>query len=438
MQGMAAARRGAEPPWAGQGRRNRRIGTYDVLARIGEGAFGTVWEAAPARDRRDRTPPPARLALKQQHFETLDEANRYLREALTMARLQAHPNIVPCEDTFLHRQGAEFSVCIVMPLYPEGDISPLCRDRGAGALAAARVASHIGSALAHVHGNSMTHRDVKPQNILSTDRRTRFLLSDFGLCCPSAAERRGRAGTLFFMSPEAVRGGRGAGPPADMWALGAVLMLICGGATVAALPPPHRHCEENPAGFAAAVSGLAAALSPLSPDLAAAAADCLRVAPAERPESRRLAAAAADVSGARRMRRSASAPAASPRLPGGWCIVDSDIPAASMAPERPPAWLCKRHGTLIRVASARVSGEWGYLGISRVVYARLWWHAHGKHSRTVTQGSEAACQAAWERLEQRPGGLSRLTARDLDAVQNEFPSLAHNLGRAFWRRLTGP
>ena len=73
----------------------------------------------------------------------------------------------------------------------------------------------------HIHDKGVAHRDIKPQNVLLTADGT-VKLADFGLArkVDAATTSRGAAGTLGFMSPEAIDGARSVA--ADVWAVGVV------------------------------------------------------------------------------------------------------------------------------------------------------------------------------------------------------------------------
>jgi serine/threonine protein kinase len=86
------------------------------------------------------------------------------------------------------------------------------------------LAQSIFSALAFLHGRGVIHRDIKPGNVLfdtMPDGATCFYLADFGLAV-SLANRFGRAGSPFYLSPEILEESE-AGPASDMWSFGITL-----------------------------------------------------------------------------------------------------------------------------------------------------------------------------------------------------------------------
>jgi serine/threonine protein kinase len=109
------------------------------------------------------------------------------------------------------------------------DGQPLSDHLGGGPLGAdrtAQIGASVADALAYVHGQGLLHRDVKPANILlSADGRVR--LADFGIARLVDSARVTAAGDVLgtpaYFAPEQVAG-EPVGPPADVYALGLVLL----------------------------------------------------------------------------------------------------------------------------------------------------------------------------------------------------------------------
>ena len=88
------------------------------------------------------------------------------------------------------------------------------------------VAEQVAEALAHAHSTGVVHRDVKPSNILF-DEHGHVRLADFGIArlagTPSLTGTGQLIGSLPYLAPEQVEGGP-VGPPADIYALGLVVI----------------------------------------------------------------------------------------------------------------------------------------------------------------------------------------------------------------------
>jgi serine/threonine protein kinase len=143
-----------------------KLGPYEVLAPLGAGGMGEVYKA---RDTRlDRS--VAVKVLPEEIAKREDLLARFEREARAVASLN-HPNICSLFDI-----GAGY---MVMELI---DGETLADRIGKGALPldqALKYAAQIADALDRAHRAGVTHRDVKPQNIMVTRDGVKVL--DFGL-----------------------------------------------------------------------------------------------------------------------------------------------------------------------------------------------------------------------------------------------------------------
>jgi serine/threonine protein kinase/tetratricopeptide (TPR) repeat protein len=201
-----------------------RVGQYEIERCLGEGAMGVVYAA---RDPRlDRT-----VAIKMIRAAGADAVarERLWREARAAACVN-HPNICQVYDIGEH-QG---DLYIAMELL-EG-VSLVSRlERGALPLGeAVAVALGMLCALEALHARGIVHRDLKPSNVFLTAHGVKLL--DFGLA-RSLAEARAEdrltlpgtaVGTPRYMAPE-IWSGEAAGPPSDVFAVGAVLFEMLTG-----------------------------------------------------------------------------------------------------------------------------------------------------------------------------------------------------------------
>ena len=82
-----------------------------------------------------------------------------------------------------------------------------------------------------MHQRNVTHRDIKLENILLDETRTRVKLIDFGFstCIPHEKKVKIFCGTPSYMAPELVRKSEYDGRQVDMWALGVLLYALLSG-----------------------------------------------------------------------------------------------------------------------------------------------------------------------------------------------------------------
>ena len=193
----------------------RRFGEYRLLRRLGKGGMGLVYLG-------ERDSDGLKVAVKilsEEISRMPGIQKRFEREGTASARLE-HPSIA----VTLHMGQEGASAYIIAEYVDGGSIEDLLlREKR---LAPERMAAVIGdvlSGLHHAHERGITHRDIKPGNILMTsDGRPKLI--DFGLAMDAEAQSiitvTGTVmGTPSFMSPEQAKGERG-GPLSDQYSCG--------------------------------------------------------------------------------------------------------------------------------------------------------------------------------------------------------------------------
>src|SRR5688572_18521017 len=199
-----------------------RIGKYEIVSRIGQGAMGEVYKAHdPVLNRF--------VAIKTMTAVlTADDelVERFRREAQSAARLN-HVNIVTVYD-FGQEQGRFY---MAMELLEGVDLKEVIGTRALNDLwDKLDVMEQIADGLAFAHAQGVVHRDLKPANIRVLPSG-RVKVMDFGLARMNTSEmtRAGMVmGTPNYMSPEQVRGER-ADARSDVFSLGAVFYELLAG-----------------------------------------------------------------------------------------------------------------------------------------------------------------------------------------------------------------
>jgi len=217
---------------------------YEVVRELGSGGMGTVFEAIDHRLER-------RVALKYLRHtgQDADEHQRLLREARAAARL-SHPNVVAVHDLDQDENGDFIS----MEFLSGGSVLDRLRQVGCFSwIDALKIARDVCRGLQAAHDAGILHRDLKPANLLLSDSGT-VKIADFGLVRfsgdsqTSTSSRRGAAGTVSYMSPEACRS-ESLDERSDLYSLGATCFhLLTGrppfeGAT--ALQVMFSHCSKS-------------------------------------------------------------------------------------------------------------------------------------------------------------------------------------------------
>lgn len=198
----------------------RAIGRYQVLGELGAGGMGTVYKCRdPALRRTVAVKVVGTAAIRRAQRELL--LQRFAREAQAAGML-SHPNIVTVFD--YHAEATHQFVYLAMEYVDGPSLAAVIAEGRLPWQRAARLAFQIADALAYAHRSGITHRDVKPENILVADNDTAKLL-DFGIARLADSELT-RPGTVVgsprYLAPETFRGGR-VDHRVDQFALGTVL-----------------------------------------------------------------------------------------------------------------------------------------------------------------------------------------------------------------------
>jgi len=195
-----------------------KIGRYEILDEVGQGAMGTVYRA---RDPLiERTVAIKTVPITKLRQEGADTESRFLREAQSAGRL-SHPNIVTIYDV-----GEADGLAYIAMEYLHGATLRDLMNKGPMPLdLALDTATQMAEALAFAHEHGVIHRDIKPANVVVTGQRGRIKLTDFGIAHLANSDHT-HAGQMLgsprYMSPEQAMG-REVDGHSDIFSLGAVL-----------------------------------------------------------------------------------------------------------------------------------------------------------------------------------------------------------------------
>ena len=223
---------------------------YRVIAQLGQGGMGAVFEVERARDGR-------RFALKAIARAAADDATlRLAREAEIVSHID-HPNVVGVIDVDVTNTGL---VYVVLELVDGPSLDQLT-DKWGDLAWAEEVLPQIARGLEAIHRRGIVHRDLKPSNILIESATGRVKIADFGISSLGFGSRDTAAmlpaaevalssterftqtpgsndsdkavrsditktgmvmGTPLYMAPELLNGARDAQPSADVFSFGII------------------------------------------------------------------------------------------------------------------------------------------------------------------------------------------------------------------------
>ncbi|KAJ5801891.1 uncharacterized protein N7503_004341 [Penicillium pulvis] len=230
---------------------------YNVTGQIGKGAFATVYKLAT----KQHGAIYAAKELDKRRFMKNGILDQKVDNEMKIMRDLKHPNIVQ----YIEHHEYDRWIYIVMEYVPGGELSTYLHSPGKIPEDMVRtITRQLLRALHYLHKRRITHRDIKPDNILIASLDPlRVKLSDFGLSKVTQEETflKTFCGTLLYCAPEVypdyemyargeARKRRRVGDPppktspysqaVDMWSLGAVLYHVLSG-----IPPYSGRAEDR-------------------------------------------------------------------------------------------------------------------------------------------------------------------------------------------------
>ncbi|KAK8243882.1 hypothetical protein HDK90DRAFT_136662 [Phyllosticta capitalensis] len=272
---------------------------YNVVDQLGKGAFATVYKLATVMNGE----PFAAKELEKKRFIKNGQMDKKLDNEMRIMKDLDHPNVV----RFIDCVDRDKYLYIIMEFVPCGNLSEwLNRHELLPEPAAQRVACQIFSSLAYLHSRKITHRDIKPDNILiASEDPFNVKLSDFGLSKVVSDNQtflKTFCGTLLYCAPEVFphydgnsKGQKRRKPgeskktfhsysqSVDIWSFGAVLWFaLCGS------PPFEGVLDNTGKGMFNKIMGTALDTTPLqergvSPEAIDLLTSMLNTDPAQRP-----------------------------------------------------------------------------------------------------------------------------------------------------------
>ena len=238
---------------------------YELIAKIGQGAMGTVYKAKQLS--MDRV--VAIKVLSSRYSKDRTFVERFLREARAVAKLN-HENIISGYDVG-EANGHHY---FVMEFVDGAPVTNLMKQSGRlEEQRCLKIAVQVARALSHAHKHGFVHRDIKPENIMLTSAGG-AKLCDLGLAKQTKGDGSDvtmdgtSVGTPNYISPEQARGEDKIDIRSDIYSLGASLyhMAVGGPPFSGANPmvvmtkhvtdfpePPKKRCASLSDGFSALV-----------------------------------------------------------------------------------------------------------------------------------------------------------------------------------------
>ncbi|MEK7614962.1 MAG: serine/threonine-protein kinase [Patescibacteria group bacterium] len=196
-----------------------RLGQYEVIRKIAEGAFGRTFLGThvllgePVCLKQEKTGDPTFQDLFRQEAKLL---------------WSVHHVSLPSLKDYLEPPG--YGPVAVMSFVPGDNLHTLVETRGPIADEhICWILQRVLDALSYLHFQKIVHCDIKPANIILDIPVHNAVLVDFGLCLQGpTAQSRPKGGTPFFLPPEFLQGLPPI-PASDLYSLGMTAVFLCGG-----------------------------------------------------------------------------------------------------------------------------------------------------------------------------------------------------------------
>ncbi|MBW4523518.1 MAG: serine/threonine protein kinase [Scytolyngbya sp. HA4215-MV1] len=166
----------------------------------------------------------AEIVIKKIEKQKLDSVDAFFNESKILY-LSSHPNVVQihyaCQD--------DDNIYIAMPYYKNGSLNSLINSRFLTIREIVVFGCQIASGLHNIHSKKLIHFDIKPDNILLSDRGE-ALISDFGLAKHADLFGKASQDRMYFkmLPPEALNGSEFT-VLFDIYQLGLTLYRMCNG-----------------------------------------------------------------------------------------------------------------------------------------------------------------------------------------------------------------
>ncbi len=201
----------------------QRVGDYEIVQVLGAGGMGKVYKVRNTISDRFE----AMKVLLPDLAGDPDLADRFLREIKVQASL-SHPNIASLYTAMRY----ENQLLMLMEFVEGSSIESLIANGPLPISQAIAYTVQVLDALSYAHSKGVVHRDIKPANMMVTPTGE-VKLMDFGIARMKADKRltqTGRTlGSLYYMSPEQIRGEKELDARSDIYSLGIALYEVVTG-----------------------------------------------------------------------------------------------------------------------------------------------------------------------------------------------------------------
>jgi len=217
----------------------KKIGSYNVLAMLGEGAASVLYAV--------QDPKSKQVSALKYVEKTGEKSQRFLdqvEQEYAIGSKLDHKTIRKVRKLIKHRKMLKVqAVSMLMELV---DATTLDQQMPRNHIQAVDIFLQVAQGLAHMHGRGFVHADIKPNNVL-VDEEGKVKIIDLGQACAIGTIKKRIQGTPGYMAPEQAHRGE-ITPKTDIYNLGAMMYWILVGDNIPTAMPPKNATDSLVAG----------------------------------------------------------------------------------------------------------------------------------------------------------------------------------------------
>ncbi|KAM3134463.1 Protein kinase domain [Paramecium bursaria] len=203
---------------------------YDILQKLGKGAYGIVWKAIDKRTKQV-------VALKKvfDAFHNATDAQRTFREVMFLQDLEGHTNVIRMISLIKAENNKDLYILFD---FMETDLHIVIRGGILEEIHQRYIVYQILKALKYIHSAEVIHRDLKPANVL-LDAECNVKVADFGLARSLITDKPDEESVLteyvatrWYRAPEILLGSTHYSKAVDMWSVGCILGEMINGKAI--------------------------------------------------------------------------------------------------------------------------------------------------------------------------------------------------------------
>jgi len=194
--------------------------TYHFSELIGRGQFGVVYRCSAIQgDGSQQSESPQQLACKVINMGALPDINLIVREVEILLAIK-HKRVIHCIEQLC----VDNLMFVFLPLLSGGSLASLISSERLSTDEVGRIVYQIVQGIAYLHQKNICHRDLKPDNILCSEKKpVDIVIADFGLSRTFDPDglMNSHCGSSQYAAPEVFNSSYTAA--CDMWSLGATV-----------------------------------------------------------------------------------------------------------------------------------------------------------------------------------------------------------------------